>query len=176
MNIKIGMIFKFNKIHPRWHGEISKDVLMVVSEEYERYAPGSIVEDYLNYHSWRFRRLLYGNGNREHGQLLNNSPINEPDDITIVGQLPADKLRAILWEGSFAVDPVRLTGDLENPTILSEDGHRIKYDAVCVEDEVNEGECDHWHSDGSVSKEECECWRCKGESPNKLIRFLKRIW
>lgn len=78
------MIFVFNSVPERWHGHIPTNVKMVATGPYA----------YATDDSWTFRQLSNRDGYQ--GELL-NCYSDEPDDITIVGQLPPDRLDATEW-------------------------------------------------------------------------------
>lgn len=79
--IKLGLIFFFNKTPGRWDEKIPTNTLMVAIYKYN----GGGRE------SWYFRTLSKDH-TTTNGQLLNNC--KEPDDITMIGQLPPDQMDA----------------------------------------------------------------------------------
>lgn len=90
--IKIGLIFFFNKVPERWDGRIPKNTLMVITGKYS----GNGDE------SWHFRQLhryiADSTGATNSAELLH---CYEPDDITVIGQLPPDQLDATEFKSAF---------------------------------------------------------------------------
>ncbi len=102
--IQTGTIFRFNSIHARWKDKVPINTLMVAD----------VLEDGETRH---FRALAKDQPGCQ-GQLL-NFWFDEPDDITIVGQLPPDQLNnATEWKEEFAIKQPMKFKDLKPGTVF----------------------------------------------------------
>lgn len=106
--IQTGTIFRFNSTHDRWKGKVPINTLMVAD----------VLEDDETEGETRHFRALAKDQPGCQGQLL-NFWLDQPDDITIVGQLPPDQLNnATEWKEEFVIKQPMKFNELKPGTVF----------------------------------------------------------